>query len=178
MQIERVQAELGDAQIPALVPVPGTSRKVLVTHLVALTGTRFANALTLSAARSAHVQPPSPGNDTAAPDAEAPSASTQQSRAHEDQAPEREELMDAAVAAAAATSTDNDAAALSHVVDIVEGAAPERLSLAEALALAQAASFCMADAVLQQLPAYLAPLFAAAPYVEVRCSVYPDAPDS
>lgn len=50
---------------------------------------------------------------------------------------------------------------------IMHAEAPAELSIAEALSVARASSYFMADAINAHLPMYLAPMLEAAPFTEV-----------
>jgi hypothetical protein len=190
MQIQDLQAELGS--VPALIPIADMNRTVVVTHLIALTGTRFVNAMSLrdgeastAAAVSATLQASQQqslraaaqnragGSDAAlqpaakrarAAGAAAPQDTAAAAAAPDGSAPSAPATPDAGAPAAP------DRAALAHVVDIVDGHAPARMSAAEALALVDAAAYCMAAPVLQHLRQYLAPFLSHAPGLEVRIS--------
>jgi hypothetical protein len=176
VQIKQVQVELGSVRVPALIQVPGTQREVLVTRLIALTVSRFVNAMSMQGA--SHSQPrPQP----AASEAKRRRVTRQQSGAcgsipHATDAPANAQAGTQRAGAAPmhmaasgdAPAQQPSAGALHHVLDIVDGDAPAQLSVAEVGELIEAARFCMADAALPHLPRYLAPLLATAPYLEVR----------
>ena len=139
-QIEEHEAASGQT-LPALMRVPGATKRVSAVKLVAVTGARF-----LFKARGA--PRPQKRPRSASPDAAAGVAV-------------KVELEDggagpsAPVATAAADGADQ---AADDFVAILNGRAPPCLSAHAAMDLVRVAQRCEADAVLQALPAYLKPL--------------------
>lgn len=131
VQIDAIEAQLG-ASLLAKVELPGSNRKIQTHKLLALTGHRFIRAMTPTEAACDALERP-----------------CKQPRCESDRA-----AGDAlAVPAAAADGPDN--AALNCVADAINGDAPAKMTIAEAIAFARAASFCNADAVLKALPSYM-----------------------
>jgi hypothetical protein len=169
-QVASVEAELGSEGVPARVTVPGTQRTVMVHRLMAFTGTRFVNAMALRSAAAA------------AANRRSTEAAGQKRRARRGRNADPANVLPAKrhravddrgadqVTSAAAAAGAADVASLNIFLDIIAGDAPAQLSAAGMLALVDAATICMASAVLQQLPAYLAPFLRDAPYLEACAS--------
>lgn len=139
VKIEAYEAESGKA-CPALVSIPGAAVRVNAFKLVAVTGDRFLNSF--------HVPP---STQVTVP-AKRPRSTATPADAAETTGP-------AGDAERASASSDGEAAAMGALVDILNGCAPERLSVPALLDLADAAHLNMADAVLAGLPEYVKPLF-------------------
>jgi hypothetical protein len=168
--------------------VPGTQRSIMVHRLMAFTGTRFVNAMAIRDQMSSGNEAQAPvaaanqactSGDSSLPAAKRPrldspvgpalkDSAAQLSTAPAPYSAQRSGKAERSPSSPGAAAGGPDAGALNRLLDIFSGVAPEDLSVRDALALVDAANFCMADAVLEQLPAYWAPMLRRAPYAEVR----------
>jgi hypothetical protein len=124
--------------------LPGCSSFVLTHKVMALTGRRFVNSISLQ---------------QAAPDLERQPRKKRCTRADVVTADK-----DATVAAGDAPS----AQAMRHIADTMNEKAPEKLTLDQALAFVEGAKFCMVDSILLAMPKYLQPILDHAPLQQVR----------
>ena len=178
MQVDNLQAELGDTPVPIKMTLSDHSdRRVMTQRLLTFTGSRFVNMFTLrhqsmprTGVPQAHPaggeSPPSKRAkmETALPDREAGNPDAQQlaggARQHA-QPRAQPDLADTC-------NTDSMRAdALRMFADILDGAAPQHMTAEQALRLTETAVMCLADLVVSLLPCYFYPIIDTLPIDEV-----------
>ena len=164
-----LKAKAGTAGVPFETSVPGTNRSIMTHELVAITGSHFLEASLSGAAAGPQQELANlPDQEQDAQQVNVPQASGKRKRGRLSQ-PAQEGVKveaDAALQAQPAPSKK----AVGHVLDVIEGRAPAKLTAAEALQFVAAARHCNADVLLVKLPDYLEPMMQKLPYVEVRRS--------
>jgi hypothetical protein len=145
LQAEELEAQ--GVHVPMRMTLPGSSTSLMTHQLLAVTGKRFVNQLSLQPGSepnvaSASAAPKRTRAGQAAPGQEQGSATPEQ-----EQHLAQEHSIQAGTAALAA---------------IIGGATPPDVTLADVVNIVSAATFCMADCVLDALPEDVEPLVATA----------------
>ena len=134
--------------LPAIVTLPHIGETMHINRLVAMTGMRFINESSLKQASAQAQAAPAVHPPAQQSDDEAAAAADSDTEAMELSALQRQ--------------------ALQHLVAIMRGKAPARLSLEAAVALLEAACFYMAHEIVGHLPQFFQPLFKSADVHYVR----------
>ena len=139
VQVAQLEQDLRPLVLPLRMQLPSSTRFVRTETAYMLTGTRFVNHLSVYNAQSGH----------GAKSEDSTHADTQSS---------------------SKTSAFRDTPsqwAMDAITDIFNEQAPTQVCTGQVTELAWAATYCMADVVIQMMPAYLAPFIQQAPLPEV-----------
>jgi hypothetical protein len=151
VQIAALEEATGST-VPARLQLPGCSSYVMTHKVIALTSERFVNLLSLEG----------PSSQTQG----APAAGPRKKRCTRSAARATEILQPVAPTQSACNAPS--AEAMRHVTAAMNQESPSTLTMAQTLALIEAAKFCMADAILGAMPAYVQPIIMTAPLQQVR----------